>query len=344
MRQLINRFIVMLKRTVLQPVYIGMLAALLLLGVLYMLLPNQSRSLDIPVAVYCEDTSPEAQALMEQLTGKKSAIRFYTVQDMETLKTEVVSGHANSGFYIPAHYVEEVSMGAYEKKITEYVTESTIIPRVVYESLYSRLFYYVCYGAVLETLGRTNGIDAPKEELSEKLSQVYQSFDQKQALFSSNIAENEAGEIMKEELPVELPIKKMAGLFIFIAAIIGAGAYIRDKENHLYLLLSLRDRTELRLVHVLVSILPLAVTGFLMIVLTGVQPVLPALTETLLYVPVVAVYAILFGICFRSSKAFNRFLPVWLVLTIIFSGVFFDLGSYNTAVHYAALLFPPYYF
>ena len=56
MRLFFNRFFILLKRSIRQPVNAVMLMILVLLAVIYRQIPASEKSLYLPVAVLCEDT------------------------------------------------------------------------------------------------------------------------------------------------------------------------------------------------------------------------------------------------------------------------------------------------
>ena len=74
------------------------------------------------------------------------------------------------------------------------------------------------------------------------------------------------------------------------------------------------------------------------------MPLPELLLKMFLYMITVAVYSVLLGLILRKNHTFYRVLPVILVLTIVFSGIFFDIGKYNDTMKHLSMLFPPYYF
>lgn len=61
MKLFFNRFFIMLKRSITQPVNVAMLVILLLLAVIYRQIPASQKSLYLPVAVICEDEDPDSR-------------------------------------------------------------------------------------------------------------------------------------------------------------------------------------------------------------------------------------------------------------------------------------------
>ena len=334
------RFGTMLKRTLQQPVYIIMLSAIILMSAVYVMIPSDDKSLYVSAAVLCEDDSPEAEAFMEKLNDSNSVFTFYRVDDIDVLRHDVVSGKANSGFVIPKNYIHGSMLGDYEEKITEYVTSGSFLPRVAFEEIYVNLFRYTSYEALL--LQIIKDYAAAENNLVE-IREVYDNYDVNEKLFDTNISYDQYATLTKEN-KTELPIRKIVGLFIFIAAVLGTAAYITDRENNIFLVMGRAERVSLRFIHILASVLPLALTGYFVMLILKEMPPVKCAVHILLYMAMVAVVSLVFGLLFKKSSTFYKFLPILLVFNMILSGVFFDLGKYNTFALYFERLCPPYYF
>ncbi|MBQ9609325.1 MAG: ABC transporter permease [Lachnospiraceae bacterium] len=340
MKKFFIRFGIMLKRTVMQPFYIVMLGVLILLSVIYAMIPVEEKSLYISIALYCEDTSAEAEEFKNALITEQSVFSFYLVESEEKLKEDVVSGKANSGFIIPEDYIHKTGTDGYDKKIKEYTSPRSFLPRIAYEEIYEVMYRYTSNEMIKRQI---NDKYAYLEIDPYIIDDVYFGYTEQKTIFSTNTEYGEYKELT-EETKTDIPIRKLAGLFIYIVAILGTAAYIKDRENNIYLLMSNKEKISLRFIHTLASILPMSVTTyFVMLILREYSP-LESFVRLFVYIIAVAVVSLLFGMLFKKSKTFYRFLPVWLVLTLVLSGVLFDLGKYNIFMQYLARLFPPYYF
>ena len=335
-----NRFKIMFKRTVKQPIYIVMLLFLLCLSVFYVMVPSEKKSLYITAAVLCEDTSDEASLFLDDLINGNSVFSFYVVNDLEELKKDVISGKANSGFVIPKNYIHGFIQSGYEDVITEYVTAGSFLPKVAFEEVYEKLFKYTSYGLLEKYLFDLNEDFANHKVM---IKDVYDNYDVTDRLFNADREYKEYNDLTKDS-KMELPIRKIAGLFIFIAAILGTAAYITDRENNIYLLMGNFERVSMRYVHILASVLPLGITTyFVMLILKEMSPIKSAV-HVFVYMLVVACISLILGLLFKRSRSFYKFIPVLLVFTMVLSGVFFDIGKYNVFMNFLARLCPPYYF
>lgn len=340
MKLFLNRFGIMLKRTVKQPIYIIMLIAVLCLSIFYAFIPSEKKSMYITAAVLCEDKSPEAGLFMEELIGSNSVFTFYEVESLEELKQDVISGKANSGFVIPKDYIYESILSGYDRLITEYVTAGSFLPMVAFEEIYVKLFEFTSYELLKQQLLTQ---DIAIEDNEQIIRITFDNYNIEERLFSIDKEYGEYGDLSKDS-KLELPIRKIAGLFIYIAAILGTAAYITDRENNIYLLMSRKEKIALRFIHIMASVLPLAVITYpVMLILKEMSPLMSAI-HIIVYVLAVSCVSLLLGLIFKNSSSFYKFLPILLVLTMVFGGVFFDVGKYNVFMEYLSRLCPPYYF
>ena len=73
----LNRLKVMLKRSIKQPLNIIMLLILIAVLIIYKNLPAEEKSEYIPVVVYSDDRSQEAEKMVDDLLSRNSIFVFY---------------------------------------------------------------------------------------------------------------------------------------------------------------------------------------------------------------------------------------------------------------------------
>ena len=78
----LNRFFILCKRSLLQPVNLAMLITLLVLAVVYNGIPSSEKSVYIPVAILCEDDDPLIRETAEE---KRTEIR----ERIETIRSDL---------------------------------------------------------------------------------------------------------------------------------------------------------------------------------------------------------------------------------------------------------------
>lgn len=356
MKLFMNRLYIMLKRTLMQPLYIGMLAALIVMSLIYVNVPEKSKTLYVPAAVCCYDTSMEAEEFEKAIFNSNSIYHFYKVDSEEAVKKDVLSGKANVGFVIPEGFFASSVHFSDVKQIIEYTTNSSRLPNVGHELFFSKLFKMISFRIVLEELDNnllpilTSSAEdgtSPAERLEEiknELAEVYFSAKDDSGVYESQFGDDDSYDSMTVKNKSELPIRKFAALFIFVVALLGTSAYLTDKEKNIYLLAGKGERLQLRIAHILASILPISLAAYIALLIIKEMHPGALLLRILLYMLYVSIFSVIIGAVLRKSSYFYRVLPVILVLTLVFSGVFFDIGKYNALMKNLSMIFPPYFF
>ncbi|MBR0515269.1 MAG: ABC transporter permease [Eubacterium sp.] len=357
MKLFMNRLYVMLKRTIIQPLYIVMLITLVVLSIIYVNIPDREKTIYVPAAILNEDTSSSSTEFEEELFRSKSIYHFYKVSSLDELKNDVLSGKANVGFHIPEGFFEHSYDLRNAYLITEYTTNSSRLPTVARELLFGQLFDEITpyiihdeiYKMVVSPLIDDGTLDnASAEKLGDELSQdadsIFSNYHMNDSVFKNAENNQDKYDSITEVTKTELPVRKLAALFIFVVALMGTSSYLTDKEKNIYLIAGKGDRISLRITHIISSLLPISVISCLCLILIREMPLPELLLKMFLYMITVAVYSVLLSLILRKNHTFYRVLPVILVLTIVFSGIFFDIGKYNDTMKHLSMLFPPYYF
>ncbi len=355
MRLLINRLYVMLKRTMIQPLYIVMLATLITLSVVYVNIPSKEKSLYIPAVIYNMDDSELSKEFNEEISEMTSIYHFYFVYSEDEVINDVLSEKANVGFIIPKGFFDDCISLNTSNKVIEYTTNSSRLPTVAREIVFSQLFdeiapliYKSHYASSAKSYYKKtldeNELAELRETFNLNADEVFSTYQQNSSVFK-NVEENKSNYTeLTEVTKTELPIRKIAALFIFVASLIGTSAYLTDKEKKIYMRASKKDRFMLRISHITASLLPISLTSFICLLLIKEMHPVTLLFRMLIYVAVVGLYSVIISLILNSNRIFYKVLPVLLILTLVFSGVFFDIGKYNSFIRNISLFFPPYYF
>ena len=352
-----NRLYIMLKRTLMQPLYIGMLVVLIGMSIIYINIPAKNKTMYVPAAICNHDNSNNGKEFEKAIYNSNSIYHFYAVDSDEQVKKDVLSGKANIGFIIPEGFFASSAHIGSIKQIIEYTTNSSRLPNVGHEIFFSKLFKMISYEIVLEELdtnlvstlqNMTDQGASPEEileQVKDELSEVYFESSDDSGVYESQFADSDSyDDNMVEKNKTELPIRKFSALFIFVVALLGTSAYLSDKEKNIYLLADHRARFQLRITHILASILPISLAAYIALVIIREMNPGTLLLRMLAYMLYVSLFSVLLGAVLRKSSYFYRVLPVILVLTLVFSGVFFDIGKYNAFLKHFSMIFPPYFF
>ncbi len=346
MKLFFNRFFILMKRSLKQPVNLVMLLVLLLLAIIYRSIPASEKSMYIPVAILCEDEDPRMKESVGEMTKMNSIFHFYTVQSEEELYQEISSRNANTGILIPKGFLAQESNSSFDKKVLLYTTPSSLLTTMIQDSLFSHIF-------------RLKAIDFIHEYISG--SQLYQDLDMSKVLKQTDTLytqvrnsseifrlEDSSGGVYNEitrEDKLDIPVRKLAGLFILTAGLLGISTYLRDSEERLYLRMRGMERYSVQLLHIVSCILPMALISWPVIWITEGGNGLYLLGRVAVYTLICVTYAFILSLIIRKSTIYQKVLPVLLVLAILLGGVIFDLTDSSTGFfRILSMCMPVYYF
>ena len=345
MRLFLNRFFILLKRSVRQPVNMAMLVVLLVLAVIYRQVPASEKSLYLPVAVLCEDTDPIMQETVKSLYESKSIFHFHPVADKEEMYQELSSGTSNSGLVIPAGFTENAWSPGTDTKVQVYTTEASALPSLNRDEFFNRFYRWEAAEIVKKKMAESPTYQALDPTLRDAaLTKIYEGFRNGGDVFRVEDSSGGVYNEMTREEKVEIPVKKLAGLFILTAGLIGIATFLKDSEERLYLRLRGSERYVMRFIHIVSCILPMSLISWPVIWITEGGNGLVHLGHVALYTLVCVLYSLFFSVIIRSSSIYQKVLPILLTLAIIFGGVLFDVTSFDRSFKIIAMCLPTYYF
>ena len=345
MKLTLNRFFIMIKRSMKQPVNLIMLLVLVTLAIIYQGIPASQKSMYIPVAVLCEDTDPEMQDVAETLISRNSIFHFYAVESRDEMYRDISDGKANSGILIPEGFGASVMDHERDIQIIYYTTPGTFLWSLCKDELFNILFRHISIRNIEAQMEQNNLY--PVEQLPEIMSQLKEYFDD--FMNSSKIfrvedaSGGEYNEITREE-KAEIPVAKLAGLFIFAAGMVGIATYLKDKEEKLYLRLVGSQRIIMQFLHIISAILPMTLISIPVIMITEGGNFFAVLGKIALYALCCILYTLVFSLIIRKSTVYQKVLPVVLTLAVLLGGVIFDITQFDRGMKILAMLFPPYFF
>ncbi len=353
MKLSLQRFMIMEKRILRQPFIYIIAGVLIMLSLIYRLVPPEEKSASIPVAVLCMDGSEEAVGMLEDISNINSVFNFYSVADEDEMYSAIISGKADSGFIIPEDYLSKSTSVFTQQDIRVITTEGSVFPSLAADLLYSVTFKYSAYRILEKTvqdediyseLTSENG-KLTMEELMELMHDTYANYISSDSIFHLEDISGGKYSDIKDYSPIDIPIRKIGGFFIFAASLLGAATYLVDKDMGLFLKMDVKERLFMRLADILTITVPVSVITYFSILIcypeeTGTR----FLLHITVYMIISSAFAFIISLIIRKSTLMKGVLPVYLVLTIIFGGIFFDLSSFSDSLKLISSLFIPYYF
>lgn len=302
-----NRLTVFYKRIFSKKTYLIMLIVLIVLTVTYKLLPAQKKTADIKVAIYHQENSYYSDALYECFSDNNTLYNFYPVNSMEELTSEVKSGKAECGFYIPKDFYINYIKGIKDTPIIMYDTPSASLSSAICETLFSCILS-ICSPEIL-----TVAVDAT--EHNDELISRMKGYIQGDEIFHIESLSDGSFSLEEETYHLDIPVYEIGITLITFSALLGLLIYLQDLEKGIYVSLESKALASIKCISIFTAISPmLFITMVCNIILSGTSAVLNILTVGL----IVLVATLLLSLIIRKSTLLNKVLPlVMLICTVV---------------------------
>lgn len=342
MKLFLNRLQVLSKRSLINPAMYVMAAVIIIMALLVIFVPEKETSVYIPVAILNEDNSDVTEDIVDELCSMNSVFAFYEVDDEDELYSDIASGKANTAYIFPKGFSENLTANGTKYDIRQVSTPASSFKFLSREEVF-KSFYAYSTRQIISDVFAEHGYELATDDPA--LMDLFNKYIEEDSLFALSSVEGTVyNEITRSEA-IPIPLYKFAGFFIFTAALLGALAFLNDQDNRIYLRFKLIERIYLGLIQVAVFTFPAA---FISIVCFLVSRTEFSWLHVILYTLAVTLLAFIVGTVItlipvrtNRSKIFSAILPVYLILSFIFSGVLIDLANFGTALKTLSNLFPP---
>lgn len=342
MKLFLNRLSVLAKRSLINPAMYVMVGVILLMALLVIFVPEKETSVYIPVAILNEDNSPETDDIVYHLCTMNSIFHFYEVDDEEELYKDLASGKANTAYIFPKKFLEHLTDKGVKYDVKQVSTPASSFIFLSREEVFGSFYSYSAREIIVQTFA-SHGYEVDAHD--PELERLFGKYIDDQYLFALESIEGTVYNAITRSEKVPIPLYKFAGFFIFTAALLGTLAFLSDQDNRIYLRFGLIARIYLGLIQVAVFTFPAMVISILCFLISRTEFSILHVTVYTLLVTLIAFAAgtvmTLLPIRTARSKIFSSILPVYLILSFLFSGILMDLTNFGTALRTLSRLFPP---
>lgn len=342
MKLFFNRLQVLSKRSLINPAMYVMAGAIIILALLVIFVPEKETSAYIPVAILNEDNSDETEKIVDELCSMNSVFSFYEVDDEEELYKDIASGKANTAYIFPKNFIEHLNDKGRKYDVKQVTTPASSFMFLSREEVFDKFYEYSCRQIIVDTMSEYGYEISIHDPDLERLFGIYI---EDQSLFALESIEGTVYDAITRSEKIPIPLYKFAGFFIFTAALLGALAFLNDQDNRIYMRFKLIERIYLGLIQVAVFTFPAAIVSIICFLVSGTEfdplhVILYTLIVTLIAFAVGTVMTLI-PIRTARSKIFSAILPVYLILSFLFSGILMDLTNFGAALRTLSRLFPP---
>lgn len=342
MKLFFNRLQVLSKRSLINPAMYVMAGAIIILALLVIFVPEKETSAYIPVAILNEDNSDETEKIVDELCSMNSVFSFYEVDDEEELYKDIASGKANTAYIFPKNFIEHLNDKGRKYDVKQVTTPASSFMFLSREEVFDKFYEYSCRQIIVDTMSEYGYEISIHDPDLERLFGIYI---EDQSLFALESIGGTVYDAITRSEKIPIPLYKFAGFFIFTAALLGALAFLNDQDNRIYMRFKLIERIYLGLIQVAVFTFPAAIVSIICFLVSGTEfdplhVILYTLIVTLIAFAVGTVMTLI-PIRTARSKIFSAILPVYLILSFLFSGILMDLTNFGAALRTLSRLFPP---
>lgn len=354
----------LVKRLWRQPVYVGLLVLIPLLGYGIGVMERGDRG-GAAVAVCVEDGawSEEIIALLTE-QEKDSVLRFLFCDDRRQVERYVIRETVDCGFVLAADLKEKTENDDWKKSITVYETDASSITGMAKERIASvifRLYAEACYDKYMGQISESAS-DFARKAYEEHLTDA--STFGFQYLFDDFNGQLESDTDVGNDESVNaavFPVKGIYAVLIFIAGMCGMLEYEKDKKEKKFLRLAPNALTYLVDVWISTVMPSMAVVLCLWLSdgmracggslsLYGILTVWNAsvwggqICSLVIYQGIIVGYCVLLRAVLRSQETIAAAIPILAMGSLLCAPVFLRLGTYVPVFAVLEKLFPVSYY
>lgn len=354
----------LLKRLWRQPVYLGLLVLIPLLGYGIGVLEQGDRGGAV-VAVCVEKGawSEEIEGSLKE-QEKNSVLRFLFCEDHSQVERYVIREEADCGFVLPADLKEKTEDGDWRKCITVYETDASSITGMAKERIAGvvfRLYAEACYEKYMGQIS-TSAVEFAKEVYEEHLADD-STFEFQYLFYDSNSqfqSDMDDGNDKSVNAAV-FPVKGIFAVMIFIAGMCGMLEYEKDKKEKKFLRMASSALTYV--VDVGIStVMPAAAVLFCLWLSDGMHACGSSLSvgsvlsvwnagmwgrqilSLMVYQGIIIGYCVLLRVILHRQETIAAAIPVLTAGSLLCAPVFIRLGTYIPVFVVLEKLFPVSYY
>lgn len=340
-----NKFLILIKRTLCKPIYIGLLLLLPAAAFLVNIIPDKSMSTNIYIGYINYDNSTDANKLNELLSESTYGFIFICYDDTDKLYADVASKKLDCGYIIPENFSDTFPKDINNSMIQVICSPATTYSTVSMEVIYNNIISVYAPALVKEYYKNNDEISALYGDIqSDFIDEYYNYLMEGDSLFTitTNSPDTYNGRAIASNT---FPFYGFNGLIIFIAAMMGLINYLKDNYEHIYDRIPANKRIITCIMNIFSSAIPSAALSFIaLIIYNNGADILRLLLHILVYIIICTIFCILYNFIFRNYHIFSGAMPILIICTLVFTTVFIDLSIYIPIIKYIAYLFPVTYF
>lgn len=285
----------------------------------------------------CAAPEEAAQRILECLKTRESIFEFLEYASEEDMRQDIVSGVIECGFVFSGG---DIQKGSVTYICTPFSAKGLVAQETFYAAFFEEYSDKILMDSETEIYGKHD------EEISRALLAKKQDYLQNNEMFQMDIIEIEQGASgeashMGDVSGKILPIRGMAGLFIFVFLWMAQTRKFEEHGNGAAAAMERRQRRKFEYLGCLAETTIPAVLGIVLILFAPESRGLVIETGSMLLLVFVSSFWVLaVGRLFRNSTTFAAWTLTMILAQVVVCPVFFDLADFVPAVRAVRWIFP----
>lgn len=332
------------KRQLRRSVYL-LLLMLLPFTLLWLSKAGQTENEGIAVALYTEEGGL-GQMVADSLLKDSGMFRFYLCGSRQELEEDVASRRAECGYVFLHGLLEKLYRGTFRRTIEVLTAPSTVADKLSSEVVFSRL--YEVYGRMLlKEYVTGDGLfkEQEREEAWQEIEDLYEQLYQDGSTFSFEYQTETSRRILADQSSrAVFPVRGMAAVYVFVTGLFSAVSLCTDEKNGLYAPVPYFLKRWCSLASMSAPVFLSSVSGLAAIWITGNFKGIRELLIMSGYVLAVVLVSYLLKCFIRNPAALCSLIPFFIIGSLVFCPVFFDLSTWIPALKTLGGAFLPQYY
>lgn len=313
------------KRLVKKPVFLLTLALIPIMAFAMSVFAQEESSM-VRVALYTVEEDATAEHVIKELLSADSVVHFQRYENEEAAVNAVQNGEADSAWGFAEDFSEKLIQYAHKMRIRDPLIviseqEESITLRLAREQLYSALIPTLSREIYIAYLADELGYDV--EANREKLEERYENAIPSEDLVQFEFLDRKTDLVSIRYLST--PIRGIVAVVMLICSIAAAMVFLQEKENGIYSYLGSRKQLPVLLASCFTALVICGIVSLISIALSGnFTTLISEITFMGLYILACTLFCTLMAQICKTSSALAVFLPVLVVLSLVFCPVFLN--------------------
>lgn len=298
-------------------------------------LSRDSSKESVGLMLNCEDKG-YFEDLKDHLSKDRDVIIY---DDFSDIEDALIKDKINLAFVINKTPYDYAIKGI-DKGVVDIYTS----PGYIYTEVEKEIFYDTWLSCCSDLIIKDESkkiFDGDKNELTEKLINEKNRYLNSDELFDFTLHEYEA---QSKENAEDMSVRLVIALSIFVMVFIMSGQQ-KSGENKSIVNCFSKDQ---RYIYILISLVSTAfvmgVTGVICISFCSNRGILHELVSMCVFLVFTVIWVYIAGLLLRKETAYITLCPILIILQVIISPVFIDMGTYIPVIKFVKYLFPVTYY